>query len=178
MLKFKLPLYIAIIFFLIVLQTTVFEQFKIAGVKPNLVLVFVVSVALLSGNIEGAITGFFAGFALDLSGGKIIGLYSLLSMYAGFICGSLNKRIYRENILVIIFFTFIASIFYEFLVYFVNTINTISFYGNFESSFLRPLLRVILPEAFYNSIIAIPIHAAMSKISQKIRNTPHPAGKY
>ncbi len=72
---------------------------------------------LVRGSSEGAITGFFIGLSQDVISGKLVGFYSILGFYLGLIIGSTNKRLYRENFFIIIFFAFISSIAYESVVY-------------------------------------------------------------
>ncbi|HOA98100.1 MAG TPA: rod shape-determining protein MreD, partial [Acetivibrio saccincola] len=51
------------------LQSTVLDYLKIFNVKPNLLMVFIVIVAFLGNNIEGAIVGFFSGLIHDMISG-------------------------------------------------------------------------------------------------------------
>ena len=41
----------------------------------------------------------------------------LLGLYVGILTGSINRRLYRENIIIVVSFTFIITIIYELLVY-------------------------------------------------------------
>jgi rod shape-determining protein MreD len=49
----------------LLLQSTVFSQIKLLGVKPELMYLVTVIVAVLEGPREGALVGFFAGMAQD-----------------------------------------------------------------------------------------------------------------
>ena len=48
------------------LQTSVFEFFKLADISPNLLIVLVSSVAVMRGQKEGMLVGFFSGLMLDI----------------------------------------------------------------------------------------------------------------
>jgi rod shape-determining protein MreD len=137
------------ILLIILIQTTLLDYVRVFGVKPNLIFVFVVSIALLRGNVEGAVTGFFAGLMQDIVSGKVIGFYALLGIYLGLIMGSVNKRLYRENIFVVIFFTFVSTIAYESVVFFLGV------FLKGQWSFIYPFKGIIIPEAIYNAVISI-----------------------
>ncbi len=170
--RFKIFVYGIILIVLLLLQSTLLGYVRIYNIKPNLLLIFVVSVALLRGNVEGAAVGFFAGLFLDMAFGKFLGFYTLLGLYLGIAVGSVNKRLYRENYLVIIFFTFISTTLYEAAVYVLNTFMT----GKIE--LLTPLTVKILPEAIYNSVVSIFIYTIVIKLSHKFEETSKAARKY
>ena len=54
---------------------------------PNLMLVFVTSIAFIRGDKVGLLTGFVSGFLVDIFFGAILGFYALLFMYIGFFVG-------------------------------------------------------------------------------------------
>jgi rod shape-determining protein MreD len=177
--RFKILIYAVCVYFIMLLQTTVLNYFEIYNVKPNLTIIFIVAIALLRGNIEGAAVGFFTGLLQDMVGGKVIGLYALLGLYLGLAIGSVNKRLYRENYLVIIFFTFVSSIAYEFAVFFLCTVLPLALYGNGgQIDLLMPVKNIILPEAFYNSLISIFIYAFVIKLNYKFEDISKSARKY
>lgn len=157
--RVKIVAYTVLIFIIALIQSTVLENLKIYNVKPNLLMILIVVAALLSNNVEGAVIGFFCGLTQDMASGRVIGFYALLGLYLGIGIGSLNKRLYKENVLVVVFITFISTIVYEFFVYFLNSF----FKGSIE--FIYPFRYVIFPEAVYNSIISIIIFIAVVKIN-------------
>ncbi|RCX20809.1 rod shape-determining protein MreD [Anaerobacterium chartisolvens] len=165
-------IYSACITLLILIQSTVLDYIKVFNVKPNLLIVAVITVALLRGNVEGAVVGFVLGLLQDASSGKILGFYSLLGMYLGLIVGSVNKRLYRENFFVMIFFTFISSILYEETVYILLTISK----GNID--FVYSLKNIVFPEAVYNSVASILIYIIVIKINKKIEGAAKSSRKY
>jgi rod shape-determining protein MreD len=170
--RYKIVVYSICIYSFMLLQSTVLDYVKIYGIKPNLLLVFIISVALLRGNVEGAAVGFFAGLTHDVIGGKVLGFYSLLGMYTGLILGSVNRRLYRENIFLAVFFTFLSSIVYEGLVCFFG-VGTKSY-----ENLLYLFRSFILPEAIYNSIVSIFIFIFIVRISYKFENLSNSQRKY
>lgn len=81
--------------------------------------------------------------------GPVLGFYALLGMYTGIAAGSLSRRIYRENVLVVVFFTFVYSIAYESVVFIINNIMS----GDIGFTFA--FTKVILPEAIYNCAVSV-----------------------
>ncbi len=170
--KLKVLVYTILLLLLLLLQSTLLGYARIYNVKPNLLIVFVICVALLRGNIEGASVGFFAGLLLDMAFGKFIGFYTLLGFYLGLAVGSVNRRLYRENYLVAVFFTFVATLVYEAAVYVLSNFMS----DNME--LLMPLTTKILPEAAYNSLVSIIIFAVVIKISHRFEKSGKSARKY
>ena len=116
--RVKIAAYTILIFSMTLIQSTVLDNIRVYNIKPNLLMVLIVTSAFLSGNIEGAVVGFFCGLSQDMVSGKTIGLYALLGLYLGYSVGSINDRLYRENALITVLITFVSTIVYEFSVYF------------------------------------------------------------
>lgn len=170
--KIKVFIYALCIFVITLLQSTILDYIKILHVKPNLLVIFIISVALLRGNVEGAVVGFFTGLAQDMAAGKSVGFYALLGMYTGVLVGSVNKRLYRENFLVILFFTFVSTLCYESVVYLV---------GPFAKTGVEYILvakDLILPEAVYNSLVSIIIYIFAIKLSYRLEQSDGNTRKY
>jgi rod shape-determining protein MreD len=177
--KLRILVYIAILYFLILFQTTIADYIKIFDIKPNLILVFIISVALLRGRMEGACIGIAAGFLMDIFSGGIFGVYMLAGLYAGFANGSVNQRLYRENYLVVVFFTFITTILFEMLVYFLNAfIFNTGARIQMKTDVLFAMKNVILPETIYNSIISIPLYTLFIKLNILLESNRKKPAKY
>ena len=170
--KLKILFYSFFIFMFLLLQTTLLDYAAIYGITPNILIVFIIVTALIRGNVEGGTVGFFAGLALDMMFGSILGFYALMGFYLGIAAGSINRRLFRENLLVVLFFTFVYSVVYETVVYIINNIMS----GQME--LLYPLTRVILPEAVYNCAVSVLIYALLIKADRRFAGTGKLARKY
>jgi rod shape-determining protein MreD len=170
--KARIFIYCIVIFVLILLQTTVLDYIRVFNTKPNLMIIFIVSVALLRGNIEGAIIGFFTGLCQDAVSGKVIGFYALLGLYLGLIVGIVNKRLYRENYFVITFFTFISTIVYEITVYVLSSSMAS------KVDIIYTLRNIVLPEAIYNSIISIFVYIFVMKLHWRFESNYKTTRRY
>lgn len=170
--KRRLLFYSFFIIIILLLQTTLLKYAAIYGVTPNILIVFVIVTALIRGNVEGGFTGFFAGLAVDMLFGSVLGFYAMLGFYLGIAAGSINRRLFRENLLVVLFFTFVYSVVYEMVVYIINTIMS----GSLE--LLYPFTMVILPEAIYNSAVAVLIYMLMIRADRRFGETGKMVRKY
>jgi rod shape-determining protein MreD len=153
----KLLFYFFFILFFLLLQTTLLHYIKIYGVIPNLLITLTIVTALVRNSTEGAVVGFFSGLCIDMQFGTVLGFYALLGLYAGIGAGTVSRRIYRENVLVVVPFTFVYSLIYESVVFILNNIMT----GNF--SFAYAFTRVILPEAVYNCAVSVLLFPLLVK---------------
>jgi rod shape-determining protein MreD len=79
----------------LLLQTTVVQFLSIQGIVPDIVLLWIVYLALRHGQITATLAGFLLGLTLDLIGGLdgMLGLAALTNTLAGFIAG----YFYNEN---------------------------------------------------------------------------------
>jgi rod shape-determining protein MreD len=170
--KKRILFYLFFIFLFLLLQTTLLQYAEIYGVKPNIIIVFVIVTALLRGAVEGGAVGFFAGLALDMMFGGVLGFHALLGFYLGIAAGSSNKRLFRENMLVVVFFTFIFSVAYESAVFIINNIMS----GDIK--LLYALTSVILPEAAYNSALVVFILPLLIKADRWFKGPARQARKY
>ena len=84
--KKVLSIIILFIIFIIIylMQSNFFNWFNIAGVKPNLFIVFTLLIGIFIGKIYGASTGIIFGLLLDLFIGKALGINSIVLGIAGF----------------------------------------------------------------------------------------------
>lgn len=170
--RLKIISYSILIFIMALLQSTVFNYIKIFDVKPNLLLILIITVALLTNDIEGAVVGFFCGLVQDMASGKVLGFYALLGMYLGFCIGTMNKRLNRENVLILLFFTFVSSIVYEFVVYLLNAFvrDTVDFIFSLRS--------MILTEALYNCVVSVFVFILVLRLNRWFESREKTLRKY
>ena len=76
---------------LILLQITLLNLLSIKGIRPDLIVLFVVSRALAEGPTAAVAWGFGLGLALDIVSGTQPGLGALAYSLAGFCCGQISS---------------------------------------------------------------------------------------
>lgn len=145
----------------LVLQLTVFNFLKVAGVKPDLILIFVIFNALLNGSRNGAVFGLVGGILQDLITGQFIGLNAISKALTGYIFGLAGKKLYKENIIIPIISLFLGSIFSDLCIYLLG------YFINLNSSLLWVFKDKILPAAFYNACLAPFIYGKFYDSSAK-----------
>lgn len=139
--------FLILVLFAILLQSTLFNFLQVAGVKPDLVLLLVVFNSFLRGSREGAFLGFLAGLFLDIFTGNYIGMNALSKMLIGYLVGLAEARFYKESVIIASIVTFMAGILNLLAVY------VLMFYVNIEVSPYYALPQVVLPAAVYTTLL-------------------------
>lgn len=85
--------YIVISLVLLAFQTTVVQLLSLRGITPDVLIVWVVYLALKEGQLRGTLWGFAIGLLMDLVSGDFLGLSALSKT----ICGFLGGYFYNEN---------------------------------------------------------------------------------
>jgi len=144
-----------VIFANFILQSTFSNYIEILNVKPNTAILIVLVYAMLRGDVEGAIIGFFTGLLEDLFFGGYIGLNALLGTVFGFAAGKPLRNFYRENYFLPALLILMFMLAYGFSQY----AGEVMFRG--RTSAVYYFERVILPEAVYTTLFAMPFYKLM-----------------
>ena len=164
--KKALTIFILVILFLIsyFVQSNFFSWFTIAGVKPNIFIIFVLCIGLYAGKRVGSILGIVFGILLDIFIGKQIGLSGVLLGIVGFVGGYLDKNFSKNSKITIILMCIATTIIYEVINYLVLVLM---YKLDFE---LLALIKIVLIEAVYNSILIIIFYPLTRWIGYKIED--------
>ncbi|MCL2351266.1 MAG: rod shape-determining protein MreD [Firmicutes bacterium] len=148
-----------------VLQSAAFQYITVLGVTPNTALILVCSYAVLRGDAEGAILGFFAGLLQDIYYGPVIGLGALLYMLIGYVCGKPLRDFYKENYFFAVLLVAAGAMFYQFAYYFAHYL----FRGRTDVGYY--FRAVMLPGTIYTVIAAIPLYGLVYLLNQRLERT-------
>lgn len=133
----------------IILQSTLFPHLSIAGVKPDLVLVFVVFYAMLQGPKEGARAGLVGGLLQDILFGQNLGMNIMAKLTTGYLFGFLERRIYKKNLIIPMITVFVATFLNETILYlFRLAVGT-------STGYLISIRSIIVIAAIYNSLLSL-----------------------
>jgi rod shape-determining protein MreD len=149
-----------------ILQSTFFELITILDIKPDVILIIIVSVALLRGELEGSVVGFFGGLILDTFS-PFIGINTFIGMLTGYLVGISTVGLYKENPFVPVTTVFFATFFYDFAFYILNIL--LQGYTDFAYFFNT----IILREMVYNALIALVIYGIVYFVNSRLELKEH-----
>jgi rod shape-determining protein MreD len=140
-------------------QATLVPFLAIQGIKPDLLLLVVVSSALLLGTQQGVGMGFFAGLLQDLAAGTIFGSNVLSKLATGSLAGSLERKVFKENTLLPVLAVIVATLINQGLRLLILVV--LGYTLNFGVA-LTNLFYLVA----YNSVLAIPVHYLVYRLTQ------------
>lgn len=152
----------AFVFVSFLLQSTLFSQFNIGGIVPNLLIIVIASLGFLNGKRSGLIAGFFGGLLLDLFFGSVYGVNALIYMYVGYVNGYFKKILFPEDIKLPLVMIAGSDLAYN-LVYYVFMFM---FKGKFQIFYY--MFHVIIPEIVYTAVIACFLYPLIHTLFKKI----------
>lgn len=138
---------------MLVLETSVLPFLTVRGVRPDLILILVISLGLLNGPREGALAGFAGGLLEDLLLGRYVGVRAISKMIAGYLAGLAGKRVYRDSLVTSVLLVLGGTIISEFLSF------TLWWELGSPLALGAGLGSVILPLAVFNAMVAPFIYA-------------------
>lgn len=164
--KISAILLLIITFFIIYfLQANFFSWFTIAGVKPNLFIVFILFIGLFAGKKIGAILGLIFGLYLDLLIGKSIGISAIMLSAIGLLGEYFDKNFSKESRFTIMLMIMGSTIVYEIGQY---AFSVIKWETGLE---IFTFAKILVIEVLYNAIITIIIYPIMQKLGYALENT-------
>lgn len=154
-------------FILYFLQANFFSWFTIAGIKPNLFIVFILMIGLFIGKKLGAVFGLLFGLYLDLLISKSIGISGIALAIIGFLGEYLSKNFSKDSRLTIMLMVIGSTIIYEFVVYLFYI-----FQLSMEIE-LGSFLKILLVEVIYNGVLTIMLYPLLQKIGYYVEDSFH-----
>ncbi len=154
-----------LIFVCCILQSTVCGMIAIASIKPNLLIILIVSFGLMRGKRDGMMIGFFCGLLADLLFEQTLGFNALLYTWVGYFSGYFYRIFYDDDIKTPLFLISASDLAYGIVQY------GFRFLLRGRIDFFYYLGRVILPEVFYTLILTIVIYRILYFINRKLSLT-------
>lgn len=159
--KRKVTMAVLILLFLI-LQSTLCEKISVASIKPNLLIILIVSFGLMRGRRSGMMIGFFCGLLSDIFFESIIGFNAIIYMWVGYLSGYFYRIFYDDDIKTPLFLISVSDLAYGVIHYCFRFLLR----GRIE--FFTYLWRVILPEMFYTLILTIVCYRILYLINRRL----------
>lgn len=162
----RVVFYLLWLMLLSVFQPTLARGIEICGIAPNLFLCFVIMIGFYRGHLEGAICGAVFGLVYDLLVGRLIGVSSLLYLYAGLGAGILGAQFFSGGKQLAGSIGTVAATLLTGLLYFLIRKATGS-----DMGFVTAFFRISLPEAVYNGVVsfllAFPMRGTMKMLRRR-----------
>jgi rod shape-determining protein MreD len=144
----------------LILQATLLFRMEIAGIRPDLLVAYVVYLGWMRGPIPGTTAGFIVGLLQDLDAPGPLGLNALCKSIVGFLVAKAGFRVHRSNIGVRFAFFFLAMMLHDAIYFAVTTAGDLG-------AFLLQMVRIALPSALYTSGIVILLLAIVERVSRR-----------
>lgn len=144
------------------LQTTLFEHISILSIKPNTMIILIVSFAFMRGEIEGSLIGFFSGILIDSFFGNFLGLNAIIGFLIGFFAGKLFQEYYKNVFFIPLILVALFDFLYEVAFFFFNILL------RGEPNILPFLKSTIIPEVLYTSLISILLYKILYYINLRL----------
>lgn len=158
-------LLIIVSFFIVYfLQSNFFNWFTIAGIKPNLFIIFILFIGLFAGKKIGAILGLVFGICLDLLLGRTIGISGIMLGLIGLLGELLDKNFSKESRVTIMLMIAGSTVIYELGDY---LFNIVSLSLNIE---IISFMKILLVEVIYNTILVIILYPLIQKLGYYLEN--------
>ncbi len=144
------------------LQSSLFPHLSWGGLKPDLVVMLVISWGLLRGVKEGLLWAFIGGLALDLLSATPLGLSALVLTPWILLTSLGQKSIYRTNILLPLASIFLATLGYNLVLLLAwQLLGRPALWG-------ETFLEVLLPTGFLNLLVMLPLYPFLSWLHRRI----------
>jgi rod shape-determining protein MreD len=161
----KPRVYLMILLLLLPVQASLLAPLSIAGVKPDLALVFLYIIGLLTGPVEAAFAGMGMGLIQDIGSASLIGLTGFTRGMIGLSAGLLGRRVLDlaspSNGIFLAGFSLLEGI--------VLALFLQVYYG--AVPFWRVVAFRLLPEALYTGLAGVVLLMLISdgKLSSRLR---------
>ncbi|MDH4111982.1 MAG: rod shape-determining protein MreD [Actinomycetota bacterium] len=156
---------IVVIVTALLLQSTVFAQLKLLGVRPELMYLITIVIAIIEGPNEGAVTGFAAGLAQDFLLNQPKGITALTLTLVGYAAGLARQYIVSPSPLL------------PMILVGVGTAAGVTFYqvvafllGQLQETFTFAI-RVTLLSALYGAILTPIVYPLLRRVIEGSRPT-------
>lgn len=147
-----------VIIVIFMLQIYVIDNRTLFGVKPNLILILVISVSLWYGLYVGSFFAFAIGLLTDMIFGNTFGLFTISYTIVGVIIGYFNYNYRKENKNSLVYVALFATVIFEFsqsIIYLLITHEFINIFYFLKQIIIASLLNICLSYILYSLLYKI-----------------------
>ncbi len=146
-----------VFFLLLFLEVNIFPFIPIAGIVPNLIIIFALFIGLFANTKYGVLFGVIFGIIIDCIYSSRIGITAVMLGAVGFLGAYFDKNFSKESKITIILMVAGSTILYEFGLYILN--GVIIGYSYEWWAFIK----ILLLEVLYNVLISIIFYPIIRK---------------
>ena len=164
--KFLLGILAYVIFLILYfIQTNFFSWFTIAGITPNLFIIYILFLGLYTDNIFSVVLALITGITLDFAGAKTIGITALMFCTIAIIASYFDKNFSKENKISIIVMIVGMTVVFEGATYFLNAfiMDTVIEGVTF--------LKILAIEVLYNVLLSLIFYGLIVKAGYRLERT-------
>ena len=147
-----------------ILQSNFFNWFNIAGIMPNLFVIYALFIGLFANRTMGSIYGLVVGIFLDMILGSKIGICSIGLGLIGFLAAVFDKNFSKDSRMTIMVMVVVATAIFEIIVYLLNYIFVAI---NIE---IINFIKILAIEVIFNLILTIILYPLIQKCGYYIEN--------
>ncbi len=153
----RIIVYSILIISIVLIEAAAISNWYLLPVKPDIMLIVLMFIAMENGSTVGQVTGFFSGLLIDFLSAAPFGLNALIRTVLGFFAGVFHLNIHSKGILIPILMLFFATLSKALLIFFVSFFypGKIMLYSLFNAT--------LWYECLFNSLLAPLVFFALSK---------------
>lgn len=155
---------ILLVFVIYFLHSNFFNWFTIAGIMPNLFVIFVLFIGLFGNRSMVVIYSSLLGILLDLLFEQRVGINLIGLVLVGVIATLFDKNFSKDSRITIMLMVFGSTVIFEVVTYFMNYVL---YSINME---ILSFIIILVCEVIYNILITIIIYPLIQKFGYYIEN--------
>lgn len=144
----------------LILQGTLLRRIEIGGIRPDLLVAFVVYFGWMRGPIAGSLGGFGVGLIQDLDASGPLGLNALCKTVVGFLVAKAGFRVHRSNFAVRFAFFALAMVTHDLLYFAVESLGD-------PMLFVKQIVWVAVPSAIYTAVIVLTLLGLVERFTRR-----------
>src|ERR1700758_175025 len=146
---FSIILLIAISFFFIILQSTLFSSTHLGAFYPDLNLILIIFLGLFSDVRRSAIIALGNGYMMDILSGYVLGIHSFSRFSVFIVINGISSHVYSQSRITQVIAIFFSTLF---LWSFIRTAVKLKTGSDFGIS-----LGDVIAQAIINTLVGLPI---------------------
>lgn len=143
-------------------QVNIFPFFTIFGVRPNVLIIFILFVGLYTNRIVSLSFAVFLGLMIDFTYSKEIGVTAIMFCIVAYLASYFDKNFSKESRITIIIMVAISTMIYEIGRYFIDSMVV-----NYEREMIF-FIKILLIEVVYNVLLTIIMYPLIQKVGYVI----------